>query len=136
MYPYYIFFLCLLFSTNVLGSISELINTFFVLTLGPCDAHSLGALARFMLCETLSGETASDALRWTLQLSPPAAAAVQAVVGDVVAPVLRQRLLGELCGRQHELEGARVRVQWRAARVCCALQLGDDALELTLQLAR
>lgn len=89
-----------------------------------------------MLCETLSGETAYDALQWTFKLSSSASAVVQEVVSKVASPVLQHRLLCDLTQRKHELSDVDVRVQWWNTSVRCKLQVEDDTLELTLQLAK
>ncbi|CAH2097996.1 unnamed protein product [Euphydryas editha] len=103
---------------------------------GRCDADIVGGLACFVLCETLGGLAAGEALGWAGALSTSASTTIRRIVSPFVAPVLQRRLLRQLCESTHELpDDVGLSVEWSRVEVRCELQLEEYLFELTLQLA-
>ncbi|CAH2089484.1 unnamed protein product [Euphydryas editha] len=100
-----------------------------------CDADTVASLACFVLCETLGGLAVGEAEDWAYTLSPSAGATLRRIVIVIVAPLLRRRLLNQLCESAHELPEIHLSIEWSRAEVSCELQLEEDTIELTLQLA-
>ncbi|XP_045766017.1 E3 ubiquitin-protein ligase listerin isoform X2 [Maniola jurtina] len=100
-----------------------------------CSGDTVGALACYVLTETLGGPGAMAARSWCGAAHTSLAPALRRLVPAAVAPVLLQRHLTQLKDNAHKLPDARISIQWSRGEVQCWVELEDHELELTVRFA-